>query len=595
MQRTIATANFLAVALAFQTGPRLAPVQAPDRMRQAEPPPAPLAAPAELHRPTPLPDAKAVPSVQISVAVPTQPPDATGQRPALPDETGRPLPINLATALRLADARPLIIEAARAAVETEYGLYQQARVLWLPSVYLGADYQRHDGGEENILTGQTILGPRNQFLAGGGAQMVFALTDAIYSPLAERQLLRARNLEIQTAKNDALLSVALAYFDVQQARGTLAGTLDSVAKARDLARRVEALGRGLAPRIEVERVNALLANLEQQGASFRQDWLTSSATLARVLRLDPAAVVVPLEPPHLHITLISPKETVDALIPVGLTNRPELATQQAVVQATLVRLRQERLRPLLPSLVLQSNATPTADLGAGVYGTGTHSLNHFSGRSDWDAEVVWQLKNLGFGNRGLITQRRGEQRQAQVELFRIQDMVADDVAQARAQVQAAAVRVGRAEAEVKSALVSYQGNLKGLSETVRAGDLLQLVNRPQEVVAALQQLQQAYINYFTTANDYNRAQFRLFRALGYPAQGLACGDALGAVIPVDPSRPAPLPRSTPRNRARTARVGDPSPQTATASILINAPFGALRQAEQAASLVHVLSITKTPR
>ena len=108
---------------------------------------------------------------------------------------------------------------------------------------------------------------------------------------------------------------------------------------------------------------------------------------------------------------------------------------------------------------------------------------------------------------------------------------------ARAQVVAASVRVRRAEAGLKAAIASYEGNLKGLSQTVRAGELLQLVNRPQEVVAALQQLQQAYINYYTSANDYNRAQFRLFRAMGYPAQGLACGDAFGGVMPVDTSRP----------------------------------------------------------
>jgi outer membrane protein TolC len=478
-----------------------------------------------------------MPSFPLRVPACIEPRDATGLSPARPAETDRALPINLATALRLADARPLVIEAARAAVETEYGLYEQARVLWLPTVYLGVDYQRHDGGLENVLTGQTILGARNQFLAGGGAQAVFALTDAIYAPLAERQLLRARNLEVRTTKNDALLSVAVAYFDVQQARGVLAGTLDSVARARDLARRVGALGRGLAPPIEVERVNTLLADLEQQAASFRQDWRTSSATLTRVLRLDPAAVVVPLEPPHLQVTLISPKEVVDALIPLGLTSRPELATQQAVVQATLLRLRQERLRPLIPSLVLQSNATPTGFLGGGAYGTGRDSLNHWSGRSDWDAEVVWQFKNLGLGNRGLITQRRGERRQALVELFRIQDLVAAEVTQAHAQVEAAAVRVGRAEAEVKSALASYQGNLRGLSETVRAGELLQLVNRPQEVVAALQQLQQAYTNYYTSTNDYNRAQFQLFRALGYPSQAVACGNSLGPAIPVDSCRP----------------------------------------------------------
>jgi outer membrane protein TolC len=505
------------VVLALQMGLRLALGQPPSGMPQAGPPPACLPFPAL-----------------------AEPRDTTGLKPAPPAETDRALPINLATALRLADARPVIIEAARAAVETEYGLYEQARVLWLPSVYLGVDYQRHDGGELNFLTGRTILGPRNQFLTGGGARAVFALTDAIYAPLAERQLLRARNVEVQTAKNDALLSVAVAYFDVQQARGNLAGTLDSVARARDLARRAGALARGLAPAIEVERANTLLADLEQQAASARQDWLTSSATLTRVLRLDPAAVLVPLEPPHLQVTLISPQEVVDALVPVGLTNRPELATQQSVVQATLVRLRQERMRPLIPSLVLSSNATPDGFLGAGVYGTGRNSLNHWSGRSDWDAEVVWELRNLGFGNRGLITQRRGEQWQALVELFRIQDLVASEVVQAHAQVQAALVRVGRAEAEVKAALASYAGNLKGLSETVRAGELLQLVNRPQEVVAALQQLQQAYLNYYTSANDYNRAQFRLFRALGYPARGLACGDSFAAVMPVDPSRPAQM-------------------------------------------------------
>src|SRR5207248_5938243 len=139
---------------------------------------------------------------------------------------------------------------------------------------------------------------------------------------------------------------------------------------------------------------------------------TSSATLTRVLRLDPAAVAVPLEPPHLQVTLIAPQEVVDALVPVGLTNRPELATQQAVVQATLVRLRQERMRPLIPSLVLQSNAVPDERLGAGVLGVGRHSLNHWSGRSDWDAQVVWQFQNLGFGNGGWGTQRRGEEWEA---------------------------------------------------------------------------------------------------------------------------------------------------------------------------------------
>lgn len=45
--------------------------------------------------------------------------------------------------------------------------------------------------------------------------------------------------------------------------------------------------------------------------------------------------------------------------------------------------------------------------------------------------------------------------------------------------------------------------------------------RPQEVLPAVQALAQAYNDYFGTVADYNRAQFRLSRALGQPAQALA--------------------------------------------------------------------------
>ena len=123
MRPTVIPAAFLVGVLAVQAGPRPAPAQSPGGLPRAEPPCGPPAAqgPAVAHNPT-------------------------GLGPARLEEADRALPINLATALRLADARPLVIEAARAAVETEYGLYEQARVLWLPSVYAGVDYQRHDGG-----------------------------------------------------------------------------------------------------------------------------------------------------------------------------------------------------------------------------------------------------------------------------------------------------------------------------------------------------------------------------------------------------------------------------------------------------------------
>ena len=77
-----------------------------------------------------------------------------------------------------------------------------------------------------------------------------------------------------------------------------------------------------------------------------------------------------------------------------------------------------------------------------------------------------------------------------------------------------------------AARTSLDGYLKGLGETIRSGDQLQLTIRPQEATAALRQLLQACINYYSSVNDYNRAQFRLFHAIGHPAQRIA-GDKAG--------------------------------------------------------------------
>ena len=59
--------------------------------------------------------------------------------------------------------------------------------------------------------------------------------------------------------------------------------------------------------------------------------------------------------------------------------------------------------------------------------------------------------------------------------------------------------------------------MEGLKQTSRFGDVLVLISRPQEAVYALQLLKVAFDEYFTTVAEYNRAQFELFHALGYPA------------------------------------------------------------------------------
>src|SRR5262249_29400139 len=166
------------------------------------------------------------------------------------------------------------------------------------------------------------------------------------------------------------LAVGEAYFNVQQAGGELAGAEETVRRSEDLLRRTEGLAKDTISKAEVFRVRAELAVRRQAVATARERWRTASAELTRVLRLDAAALVQPLEPPHLRVTLVPPdQEGLDDLIAVGLTYRPELAEGQALVQATLQRLRQERLRPLVPSVLLRGASTnPAGTLAGGVFG-----------------------------------------------------------------------------------------------------------------------------------------------------------------------------------------------------------------------------------
>jgi outer membrane protein TolC len=124
-------------------------------------------------------------------------------------------------------------------------------VLWLPNVYLGASYYRHDGaGVGN--SGIEFINGRDQLMIGGGLTAVLSATDAIFEPLALRRLVQSRTFDVQTARNDALLEVAEAYFTVQQARGRLAGAQDALNRGRALTRQVQGLGKGLAPPIEAD-------------------------------------------------------------------------------------------------------------------------------------------------------------------------------------------------------------------------------------------------------------------------------------------------------------------------------------------------------
>jgi outer membrane protein TolC len=461
--------------------------------------------------------------------------------PVVPDEA-KVLPINLPAALKLAGARPLEIALAQERLQVAAAQLNQAKVLWLPTVTIGGDYFRHDAKIQDVV-GNVFNTSKSSLMFGVGSGIgqsaVLSFTEAIFAPLVARKVVQAREAEVRTAANDALLDVTEAYLTVQQARGELAGAAEVTRHAAELEGRVEKLAAGLVPPLEAVRAKAELARRRQAELVARQRWRLASADLIRVLNLDPTTEVEPAEPPHLRIALFDPRAAIDDLLALALASRPELAAQQALVEAAQTQVKQEKCRPWLPNLLVRgASTTVTGTLGAGIFGGGVNStIGNYGGRLDCDVQLLWQLDNLGFGNCARVEQRQAETRVASVELARIQTRVSAEVSRALAELRLAGERIDLAEGGLRLAQESLQKNLEGLRQTRRVGDTVTLVVRPQEAVAAVQALAQAYVDYYGAIADANRAQFRLYRALGQPAHLLCQGG--GVTVP--PGPPATLP------------------------------------------------------
>jgi outer membrane protein TolC len=479
------------------------------------------------------------PGPDLATTLPDPAADGPLGMPLVPDQAI--YPIDLAGALRLAGANDLDIAIARARVAQSVADLSHARAVWLPSLFLGPNWIRHDGTAQvvegpvrNISKSSLFLGATGAFgqgvtgpvPAGGPAPLssttaVIRISDAIFAPLAARQVVEAREAGVAAATNDALLGLSEAYFDLQVAAGRLQIAREAAGNAEALARLANSYARSGAG-LEADYHRAL-TELEHRRKDVEQSvgaLEIASAEVIRRTRLDPRIVVAPVEPPETVVRLVADECPIDELIVAGLRNRPELAQNRALVDATLVRLKQARLRPFIPSLALRYS-------GGGFGGGPNEFFGNFDSRSDADVNLYWTLENLGFGDRARIRRSDAERQEATLRLVQVQDRVAADVVQADKYRLAAIRQIDRAARQLPEALQSLELNFTN----IRRGAGLPGATRPIEVLQPIQALAQARADYLESVLAFNRAQFRLYHAIGRPP----------LVAPTGGEPPAPPP------------------------------------------------------
>ncbi|MBL8828424.1 MAG: hypothetical protein JNM18_15690, partial [Planctomycetaceae bacterium] len=297
-------------------------------------------------------------------ATPPQPPGSAEVVAAQPS-AATTYPIDLPTALRLAQGDNLRVAYAREQITQAWAKYDAARVMWLPSIRAGLDYNKHDAQIQDI-TGNVFPASRANTWGGLGAGtpgagspmfpgvvMNFHLADALFEPLAAQQAAFARRHAADAVTNDVLWRVSLAYFELVRAAQEAAIARDVELTARQLVRLTgdhAAAGQGSAA--DADRATTEWSVRRNEVLRSQESVRVASARLAELLRLDVCTQLEPLEPVAVPVDLFPCELSKCDLVTWALSNRPELAQHRHLVSEAVERMRRTQYSVLMPSVLL---------------------------------------------------------------------------------------------------------------------------------------------------------------------------------------------------------------------------------------------------
>lgn len=465
--------------------------------------------------------------------------------------------IDLATALKLADADNTKIALAREKISQAEARLALTKTLMLPDIRAGASYHRHNGPIQET-NGNVLDVDRSSSYAGLGAGAVGAgdvqiaglglnvdLGEAFYAPLAALQGSEVARSKSEAVRNQIHFEVAAAWYELLRARGALqiAGeAFDNATALADTTRSFEETGQGLKSDRERAAVEALVRQRDIEIA--RENLEIRSIKLAWLLRLDPASRMIPVGNAEARTDWVDVSRGIGSLTEQALADRPELAGSDAEIAATLQELNQRKYSPLIPKVSIGAST-------GGFGGDSDFSPGMDGNRTDVSALVFWQLNGLGLGYRAQVQERESLHRQARISRDDVEIAVAAEVAGALAGIRHRGSRIAIGREAVQRALSSYDLNRSRVFENQ---------GLPIEVLQASQSLVTARTIYLNSVIDYNLSQFQLYAALGQPVAEIADNDQEPiaeaqrpdperAAVPEEPSAKSTAPAKSARKPA----------------------------------------------
>jgi outer membrane protein TolC len=443
---------------------------------------------------------------QLPETIPTHPAPvmATPQpQPRLPpamEEPAKPIPISLDTVLMLAQDQNAQVNVARERVREAFAEKDVAAKRWLPDLYIGTSYYRHEGGIQDV-DGTFLHSSFGSLFGGVEVNGQLDLRDVVLQRVnAERKVWQQRG-ELSRITSEQLLDAANTYIDLlaaYQARAVIRSTDKDV---NDVLKRAQALFKTEpATEIEVVRIRGEIAGRQQARDKLDEQAKAAKAKLAYLLGLNPEADLVPVDHRLGILNVVDANTPTADLVAQALTTGPGIREIEGLL--ALITQSMEKAKGLSQYLPVVG-----VRMAEGIFGAGPGEKSDWDNRWDLGLQVRWNLTEL--------CTARDRQRVAQAKLNQLQLTNQDLRAKLTAGVREAqgAILAGPKQLREGENQINYAR--KALELSIKRYEASQPERASLgEILLAIRGLMSAQLGYLNTLRDYDKAQLRLLVLLG---------------------------------------------------------------------------------
>jgi outer membrane protein TolC len=417
---------------------------------------------------------------------------------AKPAEEAKPLPIDLDAVLRLAEEQNRQIALARERLHDSEIEQDIACRCWLPEVYAGIGYYRHEGGIQNE-DGTLQRSSFGTLFPGVSICTEYDVKEATFRRVDATRKMWQQKGELTKVSNETLLEAATTYIDLLAARRGETVGREIGEYSADLLKRAEKLNTDGSLKFLVEGLKAEEAGRRQVLTKLHQQGDAAGKKLAYLLALPYDAQLVPVDRSFSPIDLVDATPTVEALLHRALSEGPGIREMQGLLDTINGGIAEmEGPKKFMPSFHVTAVE--------GVFMAGPGGTLDTDNRLDLGLEARWNLTQW-------VTAReqrqlaRSKLAQAHISFEDLQAKLALGVQEAREAILEGQKQVASAGEMVKHASEMYRLTNLRLTENAPGSST-------SEVLQAIRGLESAHAIYLQSIRDYNKAQIRLMLLLG---------------------------------------------------------------------------------